>query len=95
MEHKVGEYEVSSFIGHKMCYLTHSAKRFYYMYRNNIITFRKFFKYFPAYCIRMEIFQIKDFIKLLLFEKNRKTKLSMIKNGVVDGVKYKFNSNAI
>lgn len=90
MSHKVGEYESSKILGHTLNYLTHSAKRFYYIYRNNIIVFRKFFCFCPIYCLKMEVFQIKEFIKFLLIEKNKKKKLSMIRHGIKDGIGYKF-----
>lgn len=91
MKHKVGEYEVNSFMGRKIQYLTHSYKRFYYIYRNNIIVFRKFFKSFPIDCLKMEAFQFKSFVKMLLIEKNKKDKLKNIKCGILEGIKYKFN----
>ena len=89
MVHKVGEYETNSILGIKIKYLSHSPKRFYYIYRNFIVVLRKFFFSLPKDCTKMILVQFFEFTRMLMIEKDRKEKIICIKKGIIDGLRNK------
>lgn len=85
-EHHLGNntYEVSLFGRHICCITNHSATRYYYMARNYLAVARSYRDTFPKYArrVRREVYTIT--IKILLFEKNKCTKLAAIRRGISD-----------
>ena len=87
MIHKVGEYETNTIMGFKVKYLSHSPKRFYYIYRNALLVLRRYFHSLPIDCTKMMLIQIFEFAKMVVFEKDRKEKIICVKKGILDGLK--------
>ena len=90
MKHKVGEYETNRVLGSEIKYLSHSPKRFYYIYRNHTIIVREYFSQYPAFCTKILLLLAVDTGKLL-FEANKGEKLCMLKRGLRDGRNKTFN----
>ena len=86
MRHKIGEYEFSKLFNIR--YQSHSAFRYYYMYRNNIIMYRRYKRLFPKQCLKLFLSLMLSMIKLLVLESSKKDKLSNAFKGVKDGFKY-------
>lgn len=87
MDHKVGEYEFNSLMGFNFCYLSHSPKRFYYIYRNHVIIIKKYFLKYPFFCMKMMFFLTLDSFKVI-FEKKSKEKIKEAFKGIIDGMKF-------
>ena len=88
MHHKIGEYERSKLL--RIQYLSHSPIRFYYIYRNTILVFKKYHKVFRIKCLKMILALLfVDTRQLLFIESNKKEKLKMAIKGLYDGMRNK------
>lgn len=86
MHHKIGEYERSNILGIR--YLSHSPIRFYYIYRNSVLVFKKYYKVFGVKCLKMLLALILiDTRQLLFIENNKKAKIHMACKGLIDGMR--------
>ena len=85
MNHKVGEYEEKKILWIKHRYLSHSAKRFEFIYRNLIIVLRLYFKLNPRFCLKLSICHFIDFAQIL-FEKDALKKAVHIIKGIKVGL---------
>ena len=88
MHHKIGEYERSKML--RIQYLSHTPIRFYYIYRNTILIFKKYHKEFRINCLKMVLaLLLIDTSQLLFIESRKKEKLKMAINGLYDGMRNK------
>lgn len=84
--HNLGNSELKSLIGKKFFVTHHSAVRRYYMARNRIIVFKRFFLRFPIATSR-EIGRLPlDLAKIIFFEKEKTKKISFTFRGILDGL---------
>jgi rhamnosyltransferase len=75
-------------LGGKVLFKTpnYSPIRRYYQTRNNLWLFRHYFRSFPAYCTKLALASVKDFLKILLFESSKLKKLQYFLRGFIDGL---------
>lgn len=79
MVHTIGSPAVKKFLGIKICtLLNHSPLRYYYRYRNNLFLYKQDKKFYKT----VRFYDKKQYIKILLFEKNKREKLKMIRLGI-------------
>ena len=64
----------------------HSAMRHYYMNRNRVAIARKYFRAFPLWTVNDLMFTAKEFVKILLGERDKQRKIVAMCKGLVDGV---------
>lgn len=75
--HKLGNSVVKNLIIRKITLTNHSPLRCYYRFRNNYVLYREDKKFYKD--VRKG--DIKHLIKIILFEKNKRAKLKMIRLG--------------
>lgn len=81
MQHQIGKPITKRFLWRKFNCMNHSPIRYYYRYRNSRYLYKEDKKfYFKIFYHEMII----DFLKMILFEKNRKAKIKKIKEGLKD-----------
>ncbi len=78
LKHTVGSPEAMNILHQKITLLNHSPVRYYYRYRNNYVLYREDKKFYKE----VRWMDQKQFIKILLFEKNKRKKLAMIRLGI-------------
>ena len=80
LNHKIGNMIEKHFpFFKKHIYVTeHSLERLYYITRNHFITINHYKNKFPEICKKYRKELLKHFIKILLFEKNKCTKMKII-----------------
>ncbi len=85
--HSPGEPRVIYFRGRRL-YQTanYSPIRRYYQERNKIWIAKRYFRRFPVFCGKLFWFSSKDFIKILVAEKNSWEKATSFCRGVRDGL---------
>ncbi|MGZ3744454.1 MAG: glycosyltransferase family 2 protein [Pseudobdellovibrionaceae bacterium] len=84
--HKFGEARVKSFLGKSFFLQEYSSFRRYHMMRNRIVLYKRYGMFKGDwFWLDMKI-AIKDLIKLTLFEKERRAKLTAVLKGFVDGL---------
>ena len=89
MNHSLGEKEIINLFNFKIEINKHSYIRKYYITRNHLYIIKKYYKKFPFFCLKKNIFFIKFILQSLIIEKNRLKNKDYIKRGIID---YK-NSN--
>lgn len=86
LEHRLGELEEKSIINRKILVTNHSFIRRYYIYRNAIYVWKKYILKNPKWVIKNILSNIKSYLLILLFEKDKMRKTIYILNGIKDGI---------
>ena len=84
--HQLGEPEKKVLFGKSFSCANYSPVRLYYMSRNRIVFFKENFLFDPALVMRCAGDMMKEIIKMLLAESNRKRKIKAIFTGIKDGL---------
>ena len=90
--HKLGNSQKKKVLFKEVNFTNHSYTRRYYITRNRIYVWGKYFKYYPKFIIGDIIAFLKEFIKIILFEENKKMKLKMINLGIKDNINSKYGN---
>jgi rhamnosyltransferase len=69
IKHELGVRKNMSFFS----IITHSSIRNFYIARNHVDLSLRYFRYFPIFIVKKNIFFVLHFFKLLLFERNVKS----------------------
>lgn len=77
---------VRTILGKEFVVPQYSAKRYYYIYRNDVYLYKKYWKVVPGWIIRNKLSNITSYIKILLFEPQKWEKTRMIAHGYWDGL---------
>lgn len=88
--HRLGAIESKNFIFRKVFPTNHSPLRWYYRTRNRLYFYKNYKKYYPDYIRFDKVVFFKDFIKILLYEKDKIKKINMIILGYYDYKRNKF-----
>lgn len=84
--HHTGHPKRLTFLGFGFGPTNHSATRRYYMSRNRIVLYRKYFRVFPRWVLYSMNVSLRDMIKCVLAEQDRARKLHNILLGTWDGL---------
>jgi len=85
IEHKLGDtFEVKLFGKHFVYVTNHNYMRRYYMTRNSLYIYSVYKHYFPKISKTIRNNIIKDFLKIIIFEKNKRKKIKSIYFGMKD-----------
>lgn len=84
--HKFGQAQVRSFLGKTFFLQEYSPFRRYHMMRNRIVLYKRYGMFKGAwFWIDLKI-AVKDLVKLLFFESQKKAKIAALTRGFKDGV---------
>ena len=70
----------------------HSTLRRYYMYRNRVICYKRYFVFDPAFIFYDFLVGLNELIKMIFFEEKKVSKTLMVLTGIKDGI---FNKTGI
>lgn len=84
--HAAGDPKPFSLLGFHFRPGHHSAIRWYYMSRNRVAVYRKYFRVFPVWILKSMVESVKDTIKSLIVEDNRAVKFRNFVLGTWDGI---------
>ena len=90
LEHNLGDIKQTSFLGKKIYYTNHSPIRRYYITRNRLDVIFRYGKAFPYFSSNEVKKFFSEWLKILLFEKNKLTKTFFILKGCKDFVIRRF-----
>lgn len=82
--HNLGETECKDVLGLKLLPTNHSPIRRYYMSRNRLYIWKKYYRYFPKWVLTDLRRFITEIIKIIFFEDQKVEKLKMIMIGFND-----------
>jgi len=85
MVHSPGNPTRHRFLWRRPATSNHSALRRYYITRNRILFYRKYWRFDAKWVLRDGCHAIKEVVLMVLFESSRREKLNAIGAGVVDG----------
>ncbi|MDU3338238.1 glycosyltransferase family 2 protein [Paraclostridium bifermentans] len=88
--HELGEIKTYNLFGKTATTTNHSDLRRYYYYRNSIYVHKTYKKEFPEWVKLDRGRQIRAFIGILMFEKNKLNKVSKSIKGLRDGFKGRY-----
>lgn len=86
LEHRLGEISEKSIGAMKFRPRYHNEKRVYFLYRNRIITARKYTKHFPHWFLFDTVQTSYNLVRILAFENNRMQKFRSALRGTFDGL---------
>jgi rhamnosyltransferase len=84
--HHAGHPKGISFLGFSFSPTNHSSTRRYYMVRNQIMVYRKYFRVFPLWILQLMNIRMREIVKCFLAEQNRARKFRALLLGIRDGV---------
>lgn len=88
LDHQLGDAKELRLLNFHIMFITnHNYIRRYYITRNSIFLFNRYYKEYPIESIHILIRTITDIIKVLIFEKDKYRKLQSFLRGYVDGVR--------
>lgn len=89
--HRLGDIEEKKFLALNFIVTNHSPKRRYFLYRNKIFIYRKYWKDFLPWVIRNALSSLKTIFVILCYENNKSENLKNIFRGIIDGFRLKLN----
>lgn len=88
--HQLGKSSKKNLFIKKVGYTNHSYIRRYYITRNRMYMWKKYFREFPKFILKDMYASFKEFIKIIFFENNKKLKIKMVSKGILDVLSNKF-----
>lgn len=85
--HRLGDKSIFKFLCFSFCLSNHSSFRRYYIYRNRIDVWKRFFKIYPKYIVYEVCVSFFEALKILFLERNRKSNAIAIFRGIIDSFK--------
>jgi rhamnosyltransferase len=82
--HCLGTLEAHSFLGLTLALTSHNATRCYYIMRNRFLMYLRHGRTFPFWAFNDFIWVLIDFAKIVLFESDKRAKLSQAFKGIRD-----------
>ena len=82
--HSSGSLKKGNFFGKKFVYSNYPPIRRYYITRNRILVWKRYFHYFQGWVMRDMVMSIKDMGKIIFYEQEKLTKIGMIWKGILD-----------
>lgn len=87
VKHRIGTHRAASIFGKNFSLTEYSPHRHYFIARNRILTYRRYFRFFPIWTLRdAAISTVWTFFTLML-EANRVSKLGNLALGIYHGVR--------
>ncbi len=87
MNHELGKIDKGRIFSKEIKHSNYGPMRRYYIARNRVILSKRYKKYQPL--TTNMIYQLKDWVTIILFEHNKHKKSLAIIKGIHDGVKYR------
>ncbi|MEW5791480.1 MAG: glycosyltransferase family 2 protein [Pseudomonadota bacterium] len=86
LEHNLGVPSQHQFLGKRPVTTNHSPLRRYYIFRNRVYVYKQYFGSHPSWVVRDISASLKEALKIVLFEENRRKKLKSIFRGIGHGM---------
>jgi rhamnosyltransferase len=89
LEHELGTKQTRNLLGFRLSFRIHAAWRYYYIMRNRVVLYRRYFPTFPLWVLRDARGLSWELPRIILLENGRKQKLCAVFQGICDGVRGK------
>jgi rhamnosyltransferase len=89
LQQRIGTPVIKNFLGKKFVVANHPPFRYYYIFRNSIYIYKKYWRMVPGWILRNKIANILILAKMLFLEENKQAKTAMAFWGIADGFRGK------
>ena len=89
LEHDLGTKQTRNLLGLRLSFRIHAAWRYYYIMRNRLMLYRRYFTTFPRWVMRDALGLSWELPRIILLEHGRGQKLSAVVQGISDGLRGK------
>jgi rhamnosyltransferase len=89
LEHDLGTKQTRNLMGLRLSFRVHAAWRYYYIVRNRLVLYRRYFTAFPRWVLRDALGLSWELPRIILLEHGRRQKLSAVVQGISDGLRGK------
>ncbi|MEI8290831.1 MAG: glycosyltransferase family 2 protein [Verrucomicrobiota bacterium] len=89
LAHELGTKQTRNLLGYSLCFRIHVAWRYYYIVRNRLVLYRRYFTTFPRWALRDARWLMLELGRIIFLEKGRRQKLFAVFQGFRDGLRGK------
>jgi rhamnosyltransferase len=86
LKHDLGTKQTRNFFGIRLSFRIHAAWRYYYIVRNRLVLYRRFFSANPLWVLRDARGLLWELPRIAILENGRQEKLSAVFKGIRDGL---------
>lgn len=90
LKHPLGNLTERGFLSRRIAVTNHPPIRLYYRIRNRIYVIKRYFFVFPVYIFSVLKMIVGDIFKVIIYESDKKRKISAVITGLRDGIMNKF-----
>ena len=89
LEHELGQRQARHFFGLQISFRIHTAWRYYYIFRNRLLLYRRYWAIAPGWLLHDLRWLILEVGRIFLLEDGRKPKIRALMHGIKDGLRNK------
>jgi rhamnosyltransferase len=89
LEHELGTKQTRNLLGFHLSFRIHTAWRYYYIMRNRLVLYRRYFAAFPRWALHDASWLLLELGRIFCLESGRGNKLSAVFRGMADGLRGK------
>ncbi|HEY1662835.1 MAG TPA: glycosyltransferase family 2 protein [Verrucomicrobiae bacterium] len=85
LEHELGQQQARRLLGFPISFRIHTAWRYYYIFRNRLLLYRRYWQGAPGWLLHDLRWMILELGRIFLLEDGRKQKIHAVMQGIKDG----------
>jgi rhamnosyltransferase len=89
LEHELGTKQTRKFPGFQLSFRIHTAWRYYYIFRNRLVLYRRYCGAFPRWTLHDAWWLVLELGRIVILENGRRQKLDAVFQGIRDGLRGK------
>lgn len=89
LEHELGQRQTRNVFGFQISFRIHTAWRYYYIIRNRLLLYRRYWRVAPGWLLHDLRWLILELGRIFLLEDGRKPKIRAVLQGIKDGLRNK------
>jgi rhamnosyltransferase len=89
LRHELGIKQTRNLLGFQLSFRIHAAWRYYYIMRNRVVLYRRYFSTFPLWALQDIKGLLWEMGRIIFLENGRRQKLHAVFQGVRDGLRNK------
>jgi rhamnosyltransferase len=94
LKHELGTKQTRNLLGFRLSFRIHAAWRYYYIMRNRVVLYRRYFSLAPRWVLRDAVWLLLESGRIIILEEGRRAKLNAVFRGIWDGVRNNVGWNA-
>ena len=87
LQHELGIKQTRNLLGFHLSFRIHAAWRYYYIMRNRVVLYRRYFSAFPLWVLQDVKGLLLEMGRIIFLENGRRQKLHAVFQGICDGLR--------